>query len=307
MRRLALGLLAVSMVGAAVCAGAEAPAFKFKTEEERAAFEEGKEAFLDKRFAEAMTLLAKAKKGADDAQTRMELARWEAAFGAVDDYQKMAAQVGRNPGWVYENAQRRYLLHYATPARELFAGLIAEIESPDKGLVVKIEDFEDRRQGRYTSKQGKFYVTREAEPARVIEGNLALKWVTDPKERLSAVFRVSSSNMPSDWSEYDFLGFWMYGTPKKGSKLQVSLVNRDEPGQAAPKARTRLDGFQSEIPPHEGWKFVTLGLKSRTSGSLGFWRVGSGDLSKVGFLQFQLPTNRPFEAYFDNIVLFKSK
>jgi hypothetical protein len=306
---MALGALACGALSAVPPGKAQELAFE--TPEGAQAFEDGKAAFLEKKAGPATERFVKARKAAKNKPTQQEVDRWIQGLKGLADLEILERNLEKEPGWAYENAQRKLLVHIATPAAEFFRQLIERIEDSEKKIVVKFEGFEDRARV-YDARFGHNYVSRTKEPAHVIEGEQSLKWECVASQDKSRVFRVKDGRVPKDWSQYDFLGFWMYGVEGMSSRVEVCLTNeRDQDPAKGAKgkggATVRHDGFQVALQPHEGWRFVTISLKEAGKGSASFRKVGAGDLSKVGGLQFQLPAVKKFAAYLDNFVLIKGK
>jgi len=306
---MALGALACGALSA-VPAG-KAQGLVFETPEGAQAFESGKAAFLERKTVPAAEQLAKARRASKDKATQQEVDRWVRGLQGMADLEILERNLQKEPGWVYENAQRKFLVHIATPAADFFRRLIEQIENSEDKIVLKFESFEDQARV-YDAKFGHNYVLKAKEPEHVIDGEKALKWECLPSQEKSRVFRVKDGRVPKDWSKYDSLGFWMYGVAGMNSRIEVCLTNeRDQaPAKDAKSKRgatVRHDGFQAALQPHDGWRFVTISLKEPGKGSASFRKVGAGDLSKVGGLQFQLPTMKRFTVYLDNLVLIKSK
>jgi hypothetical protein len=275
----------------------------FKTEAGKKAFEEAKTAFLAKKYSEAKSLLAKANRDAKDRATKAEVKRWATGLKGLEALLVLERRMpSTGPAFAYENAQRKYLVHIADPSGGLFRQFLDELEKPERKLVVDLEGFE--RHGPYDAKFGKTFVYKAKEPQYVIVGQRSLKW--ECKSRDCVALKIAGG--PADWSEFAYLGFWLYGTRGKSSELQVFLSNP----RTRRTARGTFNGFQAKIPPHTGWKFITLDLpgqdkKSRSRSKSGFRRVGTGDIKTVASLQFQLPTVRRFVVYFDHLVLVRKK
>ncbi len=306
---LALGVLASGAFSAAPAGKGQDPVFE--TPEGAQAFKDGKAAFLEKKFDVASGQLVKARKAAKNKPAQQEVDRWIQGLKGLQDLAILERNIEKEPGWVYENAQRKLLVHIATPAADFFRQLIEQIEGSDKKIVVKFEGFEDQARV-YDARFGHTYTLKTSDPAHVIEGEQSLKWECKASQDKSRVFRVKDVRVPKDWSKYDFLGFWMYGVEGMSSRIEVCLTNeRDEAPVKGAKSKSgatvRHDGFQVALQPHEGWRFITLSLKQGGKGSAMFSKVGAGDLSKVGGLQFQLPGVKKFAVYLDGFVLIKSK
>lgn len=304
-----LGALACGAFSAAPPAKDQDPVFD--PPEGAQAFEKGKAAFLEKKYDAASEQLVKARKAAKNKPAQQEVDRWIHGLRGLQDLAILERNLEREPGWVYENAQRKLLVYITTPAADFFEQLLKQIESSEKKLVLRFEGFEDQMRV-YDARFGHTYTLKVNDPAHVIEGEQSLKWECIAEETASRVFRVKDQRVPTDWSEYDFLGFWLYGVKGKSSRIEVCLTNaRDRDAVKGAKAKAgvsvRHDGFQVALQPHEGWRFITLSLKEGGKGSAVFRKIGAGDLSKVGGLQFQLPSAKKFTAYLDNFVLIKSK
>ncbi len=318
-RLIEIVLVLVAFVSSALSAEAagKGPELKFDTPEGAQAFEAGKAAFKERKLDVAAEQFAKARKAVGKSkETQKEVERWVKGTAGMQELAVLQRNLEKEPGWVYENAQRKFLVYIATPAADSFRQLLARIEGSEKKLVVKFEGFEDNSIG-YRANLGRTYVNKAAKPQYVIEGEKALEWKFLAKEDGSRVFRIRDERVPKDWSEYDFLGFWMYGTTGQSSRVQVCVVSdraeesKEPKGQKGGKGRAtlKIDGFQAEIQPHEGWRYITLSLKENVKGGgTGILhKIGAGDWRKVGGIQFQLPSARNFVTYFDDFVLIKSK
>lgn len=291
-------ILCLSMGSEALSAEAKAEAKveapEFRTPEGRKAFEDAKQAFVGKNLLEAKKRLARAKADAANRAAKDEIARWTLGLKGLQEYLLLEPKAKGQAGWVYENAQRKRLEYYTNPAGLLFKSLIEELEKPERKLVHKIQDFEHG--GAFSLKFGKSFVTRSAEPENVVEGEKALKW--EYKNRDCSVLKIEP--VPQDWSQFDYLGFWLSQQKGKSSELQISLPNT----KAARKGgdlQQSFSGYQMKIPQHVGWKYVTLSLGQ----GKGFRRVGTGDLTKVGYVHIQLSVGKPFVAYLDDFALVR--
>jgi len=271
----------------------------FKTEEAKKAFEEAKKVFMQKKYDEARKLLSTARNGAKNRAAKEAVREYVTGLKGLKDLLLLERKIKSNGGWVYENAQRKYLVYYTNPAGKLFRELIAELEKEERKLVTKIENFETS--GPYSVRFGKTFVNKVKDPQFVVEGEHSLRW--ECKNRKSLALKITRG--PKDWSSYAYVGLWLYEAKGKGSELYVMVANRRPPSKrkVSRLVQRSFNGFQGKIPPHSGWKFVTLPLNS----GKGLRRVGKGDLTNVDFIQFQLPTVRRFLAYFDNIVLVRKK
>ncbi len=275
--------------------GADAPKLQlhFKTEQGEKNFRKGKKEFLDKKLREAQQPLMSAQRDAADAATKQEVAKWVYGLKGLRDFLVIEQNASRKPAWAYINAQQRLIYYYNNPAGDFFRSLIQEFEKPQKFFVHKVEDFEGR--GNYSAKFGRTYCHKAMHPQFVIQGERSLQW--ECKDRNSQAFVINK--MPKDCSEYRYLGFWLYGTKGKSSKLYLYITN--EAKRKAQDLQTRFDGYQAQLSPHTGWKFIVLDLQKD------FSRRGTGSLKNVATFQLQLPVKKPFVTYVDSVVLFREK
>jgi hypothetical protein len=311
MTRVSIFLLCSYLLGTTSYGAAPAPTgsaekeeLVFKTEAGKKAFEDAKAAFMAKNYSEAKSLLSKANRDARDSATKAELRRWAAGLKGLQTLLLLERKMdSAGAGFVYENAQRKYLVNIANPSATLYRQLLDKLEKPERKLVHELEGFE--RHGPYDTKFGKSFVYKAKEPQYVIVGERSLKW--ECKNRDCVALKISGG--PKDWSGFGYLGFWLYGTRGKTSDLQMFLTN---PRPKRRVARGSFNGFQAKIPGHVGWKFITLDLpggdkRRRRSSKGGFRRIGTGDLSKIVSLQFQLPSVKRFVVYLDHVVLVRKK
>jgi hypothetical protein len=288
------------------------PELVFDPPEGAQAFEAGKAAFKEKKYDAANEQFGKARKTAKSKTTQQEVERWVKGVAGMKDLAVLERYVDKEPGKAYAGGQRQLLVYIATPAAECYRQLIAQLENPEKKLVCKFECFEDTTRV-YEAALGRTYVNKVNQPQFVIEGNYSLKWEYKVTKEASRAFRVRDDRVrAADWSEYDYLGFWMYGVADASSQIQLCLVTErmgEAPKDAKKKAGAKLtvDGFQASLPAHTGWRFIVVALKDGLEGTAKFMKVGAGDLKKVTGLQFQLPSSKKFTTYLDNFVLFKNK
>ena len=274
---------------------AEAQQPAFKTEEGKKAFEAAKAAFAAKNYNEAKKQLNIAAKQAANKAAKQEVRRYINGLKGLRELLILDQKKNTHGGWVYENAQRKYLVHFVDPSGALFRRLLDELESPERKLVTKIETFETH--GPYSVRFGKTFVHKIKAPQFVVEGQRSLKWVC--KDRNCRVLKIP--HVPKDWSSYDYLAFWLYEAKGKGSTLQLSIVTSTPRKKGRRNIQRSFRGFQGQLPPHQGWKFIVVRLR----GGKILRKIRGGDLKNVGYIHFQLPTVKPFEAYIDNVVLVR--
>jgi hypothetical protein len=289
----------------------DAKKLSFKKPEAAKTFEDAKAAFMAKKYQQARELLVKVKPEAADKTTQEEVKLWIDGLKGLQDYLIIEGKAKTQGGWAYENAQVKFLVNIQNPSGKLFRKLIDDLQKPERKLVYQVESFEHG--GPYDEKYGKTFVHRPERPQYVIEGERSLKW--ECKNRDCRVLKIT--NVPKDWSPYEYVGLWMFQEPGKNSDLQVWVRNLGGPAEKKsdkadkrpkgaakrpPDVTVQVDGFQGKIEPHVGWKYVTLYLTgSRTD----LQRIGKGDLTNVAFLHFQLPTVKRFVVYLDDIVLVR--
>ena len=294
-------LLGAVPLNAAPAGAAAEVELVFKTPAGKKAFDDAKTAFGAKKYSDVKSLLSKANRDAKDKATKAEIKRWAAGLRGLQDLLLLEKKLPSRAGFVYENAQRKYLVNIANPSGELFRKLLDDLEKPERRLVELMEGFD--RHGPYSAKFGKTFINKSTAPQFVIAGQRSLKW--ECKDRGCIALKIS--NVPTNWSEFAYIGMWVYGVKGRTSDMQVFAMNARKKG-AGRAARGRFDGYQGKINPVTGWQFITLPLPTgdkKAKGSLR--RVGSGNLTSMASLQLQLPTVKRFTIYLDHIVLVRKK
>ncbi|MBN1419882.1 MAG: hypothetical protein JXP34_13965 [Planctomycetes bacterium] len=256
---------------------------EFRTQLGSVSFANGKKAFEEKEWKEAYSKFKMARTYAKNSETRTEVERWIKGIEGGLILENFEARVEHKLiGSTYVEGLKTAPQYALTPAGPLYEEFMKNLRMQ---AVVQLENFE--QDGPYSAKYGKWFVV---DPRFVKEGRRSLKWSCRNKD--SIALRIKNLSV-SDFSVFSHLAFWLCCLPGEAAELDLWVC-------AETFRVDRADGFKGKIvPARQGWKFFIIDLDKDLR------RSGKGDMTKIGFIQFQLPSQKKFTGFFDDIQLIR--
>jgi len=256
---------------------------EFRNQLGSVSFANGKKEFEGKNWKQAYAKFKTAQTYAKNQETKTEVERWIKGIEGGVILSSFEARVQQKLiGSTYVEALKTETKYSLTPAGPLYKEFIKNLREQ---AVVQIEGFEN--EGPYSSKMGKWFVV---DPKFVKEGQRSLKWSCRNKDSIA----LKIKELPTtDLSVFSHLAFWMCCLPGEAADLDLWVC-------AETFRVDRADGFKGKVvAPKQGWQLLLFDLDKDLR------RSGKGDYAKIGFIQWQLPSQKKFTAFFDDIYLIR--
>lgn len=280
-------------------AGSKAAAPAFKTEKAKAEFDKAQSLYKEGEYKDASSAFKKAARGAASTKDKKLVESWvKACDGAryVGAVKKLMEQNRLQAAHAQlAKIQRRCL---GNPSESLLMEVVGEL---DKRLFVMLENF-DQRSGRYTAKYGKTWIN---DPRIVIRGKQCLRW-TNTKDGKPGMLKVTTIPQEArNLTRFDAIEFWMSYTIPPAAQVVIlcgKAQKKDkgtlpQPRQPGVKVQDAFFG-KVAFAQKKGWQLVRLKLNT-------FQASGNPTLADVKDIRIQIPRNKAFDFYIDDIRLMR--